>query len=79
MANYAEGTLLTCGHEGCGCRIRVEVACHCSGAGDDVLMGPRRLDREVAVGTRQVQRLDVAVEDPRRRRGAAAEAPTATV
>ncbi|HEU0191598.1 MAG TPA: metallothionein [Mycobacterium sp.] len=32
MANFAEGTLLTCGHEGCGCRVRIEVACHCDGA-----------------------------------------------
>ncbi len=34
MANYDEGTLLTCGHEGCGCRVRIEVPCHCSGAGE---------------------------------------------
>ena len=34
MANYEEGTLLTCGHEGCGCRVRIEVACHCSGAAE---------------------------------------------
>jgi metallothionein len=31
MANEA-GTLLTCGHEGCGCRVRIEVECHCDGA-----------------------------------------------
>jgi hypothetical protein len=30
MSNEA-GTLLSCGHEGCGCRVRVEVACDCSG------------------------------------------------
>jgi hypothetical protein len=30
MADYAAGTLLTCGHDGCGCRVRVEVECHCS-------------------------------------------------
>jgi hypothetical protein len=34
MATYEEGTLLTCGHEGCGCRVRIEVPCHCSGAGE---------------------------------------------
>jgi metallothionein len=34
MASYAEGTLLTCGHEGCGCRVRIEVSCHCSGAAE---------------------------------------------
>ncbi|MBW0013842.1 metallothionein MymT [Mycobacterium sp.] len=34
MANYDAGTLLTCGHEGCGCRVRIEVPCHCSGAGE---------------------------------------------
>ncbi|HEY1439573.1 MAG TPA: metallothionein MymT [Mycobacterium sp.] len=34
MANYEAGTLLSCGHEGCGCRVRIEVPCHCSGAGE---------------------------------------------
>ncbi|WP_077086767.1 metallothionein [Mycobacterium rhizamassiliense] len=33
MAQYEEGTLLTCGHDGCGCRVRIEVGCHCSGSG----------------------------------------------
>ncbi len=33
MADYEEGTLLTCGHEGCGCRVRIETSCHCSGSG----------------------------------------------
>ncbi|MFL0277165.1 MULTISPECIES: metallothionein [unclassified Mycobacterium] len=32
MANYEDGTVLTCGHDGCGCRVRIETACHCSGA-----------------------------------------------
>jgi len=27
--SYAEGTVLTCTHEQCGCRILVETACHC--------------------------------------------------
>ncbi|WP_081287738.1 metallothionein [Mycobacterium asiaticum] len=30
MATNETGTVLTCGHEGCGCRVRVEVPCHCS-------------------------------------------------
>ncbi|MCV7311504.1 MULTISPECIES: metallothionein MymT [Mycobacterium] len=34
MANYEAGTELTCGHEGCGCRVRIEVPCHCSGSGE---------------------------------------------
>ena len=34
MAQYDEGTLLTCGHEGCGCRVRIEVECHCSGSAE---------------------------------------------
>lgn len=34
MTNYEAGTLLTCSHEGCGCRVRIEVPCHCAGAGD---------------------------------------------
>ncbi|HET9889997.1 MAG TPA: metallothionein [Mycobacterium sp.] len=34
MATYEAGTELTCGHEGCGCRVRIEVPCHCSGAGE---------------------------------------------
>ena len=29
--DYEAGTLLSCGHDGCGCRVRIEVACHCSG------------------------------------------------
>ncbi|GFG82772.1 metallothionein [Mycobacterium paragordonae] len=32
MATHEAGTELTCGHEGCGCRVRIEVPCHCSGA-----------------------------------------------
>lgn len=33
MANYEAGTLLTCGHEGCGCRVRIENSCHCPSEG----------------------------------------------
>nr|WP_304528509.1 metallothionein [Mycobacterium sp. E2462] len=32
MPSYDAGTLLSCGHDGCGCRVRVEDPCHCSGA-----------------------------------------------
>lgn len=34
MGSNEAGTVLTCGHEGCGCRVRIEVACHCAGAGE---------------------------------------------
>ncbi|WP_280513775.1 copper-binding metallothionein MymT [Mycobacterium asiaticum] len=34
MATNEAGTLLSCGHEGCGCRVRVEVPCHCSNASE---------------------------------------------
>jgi hypothetical protein len=33
MGSYGQGTLLTCVHD-CGCRLRVEVECHCPDAGD---------------------------------------------
>lgn len=33
MARYEKGTLLTCRHEDCGCRVRIESECHCPGAG----------------------------------------------
>ncbi len=32
MSTIPAGTLLTCGHGGCGCRVRIEEACGCSGA-----------------------------------------------
>lgn len=33
MAQFTKGTVLTCGHEDCGCRIRIDEECHCpSGA-----------------------------------------------
>lgn len=31
MTVVPAGTVLTCAHEGCGCRIRVETECHCKG------------------------------------------------
>ncbi|MBV8541058.1 MAG: metallothionein [Pseudonocardiales bacterium] len=30
MAHYASGTVLTCGHGECGCRVRVESECGCA-------------------------------------------------
>jgi len=30
-AGFPEGTVLTCTHEGCGCRLVVQRACHCTG------------------------------------------------
>ena len=32
MGTYSAGTLLTCAHDGCGCRVRIENECHCPGA-----------------------------------------------
>jgi metallothionein len=29
---YEGGTVLTCEHEGCGCRVLVQEPCHCEGA-----------------------------------------------
>ncbi|MDA3660183.1 MULTISPECIES: metallothionein [Mycobacterium] len=29
---HEAGTVLTCTHEGCGCRVRIETECHCPGA-----------------------------------------------
>ena len=33
MTIYSRGTVLTCTHDDCGCRIRVESECHCADAG----------------------------------------------
>jgi len=33
MTNWPEGTVLTCVHEDCRCRIRIESECHCADAG----------------------------------------------
>ncbi len=30
---YSKGTVLTCEHEGCGCRVRIEEECHCPSGG----------------------------------------------
>ena len=44
MATHEAGTVLTCGHDDCGCRVRIEVPCHCEGGepyrctcGDDLV------------------------------------------
>jgi len=29
---HEEGTLLTCAHEGCGCRVLIQAPCNCEGA-----------------------------------------------
>lgn len=34
MTHYEAGTVLTCGHEGCGCRVRIEQECHCSNSNE---------------------------------------------
>jgi hypothetical protein len=30
MATVAQGTVLSCGHEGCGCRVVIQEECHCT-------------------------------------------------
>ncbi len=35
MATVEKGAAPTCGHEGCGCEVRIEAACNCSGAGTE--------------------------------------------
>lgn len=30
---YSKGTVLTCGHEECGCRVRIDEECHCPSGG----------------------------------------------
>ncbi|MBS9533249.1 metallothionein [Mycobacterium sp. M1] len=34
MGINESGTLLTCTHADCGCRVRIEVPCGCDGASD---------------------------------------------
>lgn len=29
MTQNTKGTVLTCAHEECGCRVRIEEECHC--------------------------------------------------
>ena len=37
MAQLTKGTVLTCAHEGCDCRIRIDEECHCP-SGDGTYM-----------------------------------------
>jgi hypothetical protein len=30
MATVTKGTVLTCAHEGCNCRVLIEEECHCA-------------------------------------------------
>ncbi len=32
VASYPEGTVLTCSHEDCNCRVVIQAECHCPGA-----------------------------------------------
>jgi hypothetical protein len=32
MSSYPEGTVLTCSHEDCNCRVLIQAECHCPGA-----------------------------------------------
>jgi metallothionein len=31
MPKYTEGTVLTCSHEDCDCRVLIQAECHCEG------------------------------------------------
>jgi hypothetical protein len=35
MPEYAQGMVLTCTHEGCGCRVQIQEECHCDGVSAD--------------------------------------------
>jgi metallothionein len=35
MTKYAEGTVLTCTHEDCNCRVLIQAECHCPGVTDE--------------------------------------------
>lgn len=35
MTKYAEGTILTCTHQECNCRVLVQAECHCPGVTDE--------------------------------------------
>lgn len=34
MGSYPPGALLTCTHQDCGCRVRIEAECGCPATGD---------------------------------------------
>jgi hypothetical protein len=35
MTNYTEGTVLTCTHQECSCRILIQTECHCPEVTDE--------------------------------------------
>jgi hypothetical protein len=35
MPEYREGTVLTCTHEHCSCRVLIQSECHCDGVTDE--------------------------------------------
>ena len=37
MTQYSKGTVLTCTHEHCNCRVLVQEECHCDGVTEDSL------------------------------------------
>lgn len=32
VTQYSKGTVLTCAHEGCDCRVHIDEECHCPAA-----------------------------------------------
>ncbi|HEU0088137.1 MAG TPA: metallothionein [Pseudonocardiaceae bacterium] len=37
MPQYRKGTVLTCEHADCDCRVRIEEECHCPTGGDSYM------------------------------------------
>jgi len=35
MSELTSGTVLSCAHEGCGCRVVIQEVCHCEGTTAD--------------------------------------------
>ena len=35
MTKYAKGTMLTCTHQECGCRVLIQAECHCPEVTDE--------------------------------------------
>jgi metallothionein len=54
MENYSSGTVLTCSHGGCGCRVRVESECHCADAGQPYICTCGSPMTKVVVDEKQV-------------------------
>jgi hypothetical protein len=50
MATVETGTALTCGHEGCGCQVRIDEVCNCPGGGDSYtcICGATLVEKEEA-------------------------------